>query len=74
MNVSDLGAGEDGLIHQIEEEAVAGRLKEFGIFSGTRIRLAGQAPSGCPMMLEAGDIRFALRREQARYIKIVPLD
>ena len=74
MNVSDLRAGEGGLIHLIEEEATAARLNELGIFTGSVIRCSGQAPSGCPLMLESSQVRFALRKEQARYIKLVPLD
>lgn len=70
MNVSQLGTGDLGIIHAIEEDATALRLNELGIFCGDTIRCSGTAPSGCPILLEAGQVSFALRKEQAESIKI----
>ncbi len=74
MNLSDLHRGKEATIAEIHEEVLALRLQEFGIFAGSLIRITGCAPSGCPIMLEAGGTRIGLRREQAALIKISPLD
>lgn len=74
MNLADLNKGKKAVISAIDEQALAERLQEFGIFSGSLIRLLGTAPSGCPVMLEAGGTQLGLRKEQAAQIKISPLD
>lgn len=74
MNLADLHKGKSAVIAKIEEQLLADRLQEFGIFSGSLIRFLGAAPSGCPIMLEAGGTQIGLRKEQAIQIKISPLD
>ncbi|MDX5320105.1 MAG: ferrous iron transport protein A [Bacteroidota bacterium] len=74
MNLADLHKGKTAVISAIDEQLLAERLQEFGIFSGSLIRLLGAAPSGCPIMLEAGGTQLGLRKEQALQIKISPLD
>ncbi|MBI1221896.1 MAG: ferrous iron transport protein A [Bacteroidetes bacterium] len=74
VNLADLSKGKSAVIAAIDEQSLAERLQEFGIFSGSLIRLLGTAPSGCPLMLEAEGTQLGLRKEQAALIKISPLD
>jgi Fe2+ transport system protein FeoA len=70
VNLADLCKGKCACVASIDEESLANRLNEFGIFSGSQVRLLCTAPSGCPLLLEAGGTQFGLRKEQASLIKI----
>lgn len=74
MKLADLTEGHRAVISAIEEQNLAARLNEFGVFSGSIVRFIGTAPSGCPILLEAGGTQFGLRKEQAQQIKIAQLD
>lgn len=71
LTVSQLRPKQCGrIISVIGDSPVAGRLRAMGILPGAAVRVVGVAPLGDPMMVEFGDCRLSLRREEAAKVQV----
>lgn len=70
MNLTDLEKGCYADILEVTESHLAGKLKEFGIFGGCRVKMLGSAPSGSPLIIEAGGMKIGLRKDDASRVNI----
>lgn len=52
--------GEMGTICCLQDPEMALKLLEMGCIPGTRVRLSGRAPLGCPITLVLGDDDYTL--------------
>ncbi len=71
----DLAAGATAVIQDIpvgHDEHIT-RLRELGLVPGTKIRLVRRAPFGDPIEVAVRGSRLAMRRSEARHIKILPV-
>jgi Fe2+ transport system protein FeoA len=65
-HLSTWKSGDEGTVTGLEGSSpLAGRLQELGVIPGARIRVVQH---GCPMLIQVGDSRICLRREDARGI------
>jgi ferrous iron transport protein A len=53
------------------EDALALRLQDMGLLPGTAIELIGAAPFGDPLLFRLRGFRLALRRDEARRVRVV---
>ncbi len=70
----DLAAGSSAVIQDIpmgHDEHIT-RLRELGLVPGTKVRLVRRAPFGGPVEVSVRGSRLAMRRTEARHIKILP--
>lgn len=70
----DLTAGASAVIQDIpsgHDEHIT-RLRELGLVPGTKIRLVRRAPFGDPIEVSVRGSRLAMRRSEAKHIRIVP--
>ncbi|HYF50069.1 MAG TPA: FeoA family protein [Planctomycetota bacterium] len=59
-------SGEEGVVTEIVgESSVSQRLQELGVVPGAWVKVIQH---GCPMLVQVGDSRICLRREDARQI------
>ena len=73
--LSDLHAGSTAVIQDIpvgHDEHIT-RLRELGLVPGTKVRLVRRAPFGDPIEISVRGSRLAMRRSEARHIKILPV-
>ena len=71
----DLADGSSAVIQDIplgHDEHIT-RLRELGLVPGTRIRLVRRSLFGDPIEVAVRGSRLALRRSEARHIKILPV-
>jgi Fe2+ transport system protein FeoA len=71
----DLAAGATAVIQDIpagHDEHIT-RLRELGLVPGTKVRLVRRAPLGDPIEVAVRGSRLAMRRSEARHIKILPV-
>lgn len=52
--------------------ALGRRLRDLGFVAGTRVALLRVAPLGDPLLFEVRGAHFALRRSEARWIRVLP--
>ncbi len=65
-----LRPGEEGVITQVlGSPLLVSRLRELGVIPGSLIRLLR---SGCPLVIQVGEGRFCLRRQDAVAIQVSP--
>jgi ferrous iron transport protein A len=57
-------------ISEVEESEVSLKLLEMGILPGKKLRLLHTAPFGDPIAYQIDDSVIALRKGEARYIKV----
>ncbi len=61
-------AGEEGVVTELHgETSIANRLRELGVVPGAWVKMVQH---GCPMLIQVGDSRICLRREDARQIGV----
>lgn len=68
----DLAAGSTAVIQHIpsgHDEHIT-RLRELGLVPGTKVRLVRRAPFGDPIEVAVRGSRLAMRRSEARHIKV----
>lgn len=70
MKLSQLKVGEGGMILKINHKEYAGRLAEFGIFSGSLIFVTLKAPFNGPLAIISGETHLSIRAAEAQYIDI----
>jgi Fe2+ transport system protein FeoA len=67
-----LRPGEEGEVRGVDApEALAVRLADLGFCPGTRVRVIRRAPLRDPILYELRGYRIALRRAEARRIRVV---
>jgi ferrous iron transport protein A len=74
ITLCDLADGATAVIQHIpvgHDEHIT-RLRELGLVPGTKIRLVRRAPLGDPIEVAVRGSRLAMRRSEARHIKILP--
>lgn len=74
--LSDLEAGEGGVVAQISEltEDVLPYLDQMGIRPGAEVRIKDIAPLEGPFTIEVGDGHASLGRELAMVVRVTPLE
>jgi ferrous iron transport protein A len=75
ITLCDLPAGATATIQDIpvgHDEHIT-RLRELGLVPGTKVKLVRRAPLGDPIEVAVRGSRVAMRRSEARHIKILPL-
>jgi Fe2+ transport system protein FeoA len=68
----DLDAGATAIIQDIpagHDEHIT-RLRELGLVPGTKVRLVRRAPLGDPIEVAVRGSRLAMRRSEARHIRV----
>ena len=70
MNLKDCIPGQEMEIIKVTDLDLELRLLEFGLDAGTKIKIIGKAPLGCPLILETDRMRLSLRRVEASQIKV----
>jgi len=71
IGLDRLQPGEAGLVQAVEAEpALATRLADLGFCPGTPVRVARRAPLGDPVLYELRGYQIALRRSEARRIRV----
>ena len=55
-------------------DSLAARIMEMGIYEGEVVTVLGLAPMGDPMDLALEGSRLSLRKNEARRVKVVPLE
>lgn len=70
-SVKDLRLGETGTICCLKDPEMALKLLEMGCIPGTRVKLNGRAPLGCPITLHIdGEYTLSLRVSEAATIML----
>lgn len=71
--LTDLKPGESAQVTAMEmaEESLS-KMVEMGIGVGRSVALVGKAPMGDPVVIEVIGYRLALRRQEARQIRVAP--
>lgn len=72
-NLSDLAIGMTAVIQDMPtgHDAFLTRLRELGLVPGTKVRLVRRAPLGDPIEISVRGSRLAMRRSEAKHIKIL---
>jgi ferrous iron transport protein A len=71
MSIADLTPGQRGRVRQIEGQgAIRQRLLDMGILPDAEIELARIAPAGDPLWIKLQGFELALRRAEARAVKV----
>ena len=69
--VADLKEGEEGVVVQVGGSVqLRTRLLEMGLARGARVRLVGKAPLGDPLEIKVRGASLAIRREEAKRVRI----
>lgn len=58
-------------ISEVEESEISLKLLEMGILPGKKLRLLHTAPFGDPIAFQVDDSIIALRKGEAKHIKVV---
>ena len=73
VGLDRLDPGESGVVTAVEApEPLATRLADLGFCVGTPVRAVRRAPLGDPCLYELRGYRIALRRGEARWIRVRP--
>lgn len=60
-----------GIIKELHGDAVVlTRLRELGLIPGEKIRIAGRAPFGEPLLVEVRGAVVALRKKEAQCVQV----
>lgn len=73
--LADLPVGGRAAVERVDEAgALSRRLLEIGFFPGARVEVvAAQWPGDDPLAVRVGGSTFALRRREARLVRVTPL-
>lgn len=71
MSVNDLRPGESAVIDSIAgDERLTKRLMAIGYIEGTKVTMKNMAPLGDPVIINLRGFDLALRRQDAKNIKV----
>ncbi len=73
MNLSEIKKDGQFEVLGVESDELRERLTEMGVYKGLKGRLVRHLPFGGPVILQAGESLFAVRREDAQWIQIQEL-
>ena len=67
--------GEEGIVETVDarngDDVIATRLGEIGFVNGELVRVVARGPvMGDPVLIQVGFTRFALRRQEARRVRL----
>lgn len=65
-----LKPGEKGIIQSLDESVIASKLLEMGFLPGKEIRLVRTALGGSPLYLDVQGNFIALRKDEAKVIRL----
>ncbi|MDO5843934.1 MAG: FeoA family protein [Methanocorpusculum sp.] len=69
--IKKFGSAEILSINSSSEEFTT-RLLELGMTKGSKIKVDGRAPLGDPIMLSVRGCRIAIRKKDAKNIRVIP--
>ena len=58
-------SGEEGMVTELFDSAISHRLGELGLVPGAWVKMVQH---GCPMLIQVGESRICLRRDDAKTI------
>jgi ferrous iron transport protein A len=70
----ELKKGQKAIIKDIIENELTLKLMDMGCLPGEEITMIGKAPMGDPMMFLIGTYILSLRKEEAGYIQVQPIN
>lgn len=70
MQLSNLRAGQVGVIKRLGDHPIANKLLEMGCLPGEMVRVRRIAPLGDPMAIEILGYELALRKDEAEAIEV----
>jgi ferrous iron transport protein A len=78
MTLSELQNGHRATVAEVHDahagDAVARRLRDLGFVAGETVRLVTRGPLGAePLLVQVGFTRFAMRRNEAARVRVLPL-
>lgn len=78
MFLTDLPKGAEATVHDVHDQGpddpVARRLRDIGFVRGENVRLLTRGPvGGEPLLVQVGFTRFAMRKQEAARVKLVPV-
>ncbi len=73
MNLSQIKKDSQFEVIEVTTDELRERLLEMGVYRGLKGRLVKHLPFGGPVILQAGESLFAVRREDAQWIEIQEL-
>lgn len=73
MNLSQIKTNSEFEVVDVKSDELRERLCEMGVYRGLKGRLVKHLPFGGPVILQAGESLFAVRREDAQWILIQQL-
>jgi ferrous iron transport protein A len=71
LKLSDLKKGEKAIILEVNSDEIPLKLLEMGCLPGNFVELIQIAPLGDPLFFNINDSRVAIRRETAKFVKII---
>ena len=75
MTLADLPRRKPAIVASVEDatanDAIARRLRELGFVAGEQVEVIAAGPFGAePLLVQIGYTRFALRRAEARRVRL----
>ncbi len=75
MTLNELARRTPAIVEGVEDsapnDAIARRLRELGFVAGERVEVVAAGPFGAePLLVQVGFTRFALRRIEARRVRL----
>lgn len=75
VRLSELSRGVPAVVEDVEDvssdDPISRRLRDLGFVAGEPVRVVGHGPIGAdPLLIQIGYTRFALRRSEARRVKV----
>ncbi|GAA4328018.1 FeoA family protein [Pigmentiphaga soli] len=78
LRLSELPHGQNAAVDAVQDatpvDPIAIRLRDLGFVAGEPVRIVARGPIGAdPILVQIGFTRFALRRNEAARVLVVPL-
>jgi Fe2+ transport system protein FeoA len=71
--LSDLAVGQEACVAEVTgERSFVRRLLSLGLAPGCQVRVIRFAPLGDPMQVQVGALQLAIRKEEARRVRLAP--
>lgn len=68
--LSQLTAGQSGIIQEVTDEQVANVLLEMGFLTNEYIKLERIAPLGDPIIIHNGQYSLSIRKSEAQFVMV----
>ena len=73
LSLSDLKQGDRAVVTELSKSDISLKLMEFGILPGEEIEVERIAPLGDPMSIKLSHFLLALRKHEAREVRVKKL-